>query len=228
MRLWPLLLLLVGTLACATGVTSGAVDDDGGNGGSGLFGGSSSVGGTSNVGGSTGGMGGTSAGTGGAAGHPVWINEIHYDNDSGDTNEGVEIAGAAGIDLSQYEVELYNAGTSYATTPLSGSIPDQQNGFGTAWTAITGLQNGPNDGIALIVSQTSEVLYFLGYGGTSTATDGKASGMTSVDIGVQETNSTPVGQSLQLTGTGSSYASFTWMAPTTASTGQINTAQTFQ
>jgi hypothetical protein len=32
------------------------------------------------------------------------INEIHYDNTGGDLNEGFEIAGIAGTDLSCYDV----------------------------------------------------------------------------------------------------------------------------
>ena len=37
----------------------------------------------------------------------VWINELHYDNVSADTNEGFEIAGNSGSDLSNYQVYLY-------------------------------------------------------------------------------------------------------------------------
>ena len=61
-----------------------------------------------------------------------WINEIHYDNASGDVNEGIEIAGAAGIDLSCFEIVLYNGsnGASYSTTTLSGLIPDEGCGYG--------------------------------------------------------------------------------------------------
>lgn len=38
----------------------------------------------------------------------VWINELHYDNIGVDSNEGFEIAGAAGTDLGNYSVYLYN------------------------------------------------------------------------------------------------------------------------
>jgi uncharacterized protein len=63
----------------------------------------------------------------------VFINEIHYDNDSTDANEAIEIAGPAGTDLSGWTLVLYNGanGQSYNTRVLGGVIPDQQNGFGT-------------------------------------------------------------------------------------------------
>ena len=63
----------------------------------------------------------------------VFINEIHYDNDSTDANEAIEIAGPAGTDLSGWSLVLYNGanGQVYDTDALSGVIPDQQNGFGT-------------------------------------------------------------------------------------------------
>ena len=78
-------------------------------------------------------------------GQQVFINEIHYDNDGADTNEGVEIAGPAGTDLSGYSLIAYNGngGTSYSSINLSGILANQSNGFGTAFFAISGLQNGP-------------------------------------------------------------------------------------
>ncbi len=78
--------------------------------------------------------------------------------------------------------------------------------------------------ICLIDSGT--VLYFLSYGGSFTATNGTAAGMTSVDIGVSEPTNTPVGQSLQLTGTGRQYHDFSWSAPAAESPGGINAGQT--
>ena len=54
----------------------------------------------------------------------VFINEIHYDNSGGDLNEGVEIAGPAGTDLSTYTITLYNGsgGASYNTNSLSAKF----------------------------------------------------------------------------------------------------------
>lgn len=134
-----------------------------------------------------------------------WINEIHYDNTGTDTNEGVEIAGKAGTDLTGWKVVLYNGNdrASYYTLNLSGTIPNEQGGYGTSWFARVGIQNGP-DGLAL-VSPTG-VVQFLSYEGSFTATNGPASGMTSVDIGVSEASNSPIDQSLQLQGTGNEYS----------------------
>jgi hypothetical protein len=161
----------------------------------------------------------------------VFINEIHYDNVGTDANEGVEIAGPAGTNLTGYKIVLYNGsdGKSYApTTTLSGTITDQQAGFGTIWFAISGIQNGAPDGIAL-VDASNNVIQFLSYEGAFTATDGAASGTTSVNIGVSEAGSTAegTGKSLQLTGTGKLYTDFTWAAPATATAGAVNSGQTF-
>lgn len=166
---------------------------------------------------------------GGAPTGPVWINEIHYDNVGTDVNEGVEIAGPAGVNLMGWQLIGYNGNgfAQYATINLSGVIPDQQNGFGTLWFPFLGLQNGSPDGIALI-DPDSTVIQFLSYEGSITAADGVASGMTSTDIGVSQTASTPVDFSLQLQGTGSQYADFTWTPPSAQTRGNVNNNQTFE
>src|SRR5262245_66588760 len=51
--------------------------------------------------------------------------------------------------------------------------------------------------------------------------------MISKDIGVSEDGSEPLGQSLRLSGTGTVYDDFTWNAPATATSGSVNTGQTF-
>ncbi len=160
----------------------------------------------------------------------VFINEIHYDNYSSDTEEGVEVAGTAGTDLTGYSLLFYNGSASqlkvYKTENLSGSIPDLQNNYGTVSFPVSGIQNGDPDGIAL-VNPKGEVLQFLSYGGSFIPVDGPAQGVESTDIGVSESSSTPAGYSLQLTGEGSYYEDFTW-APETANTfGNVNTNQTF-
>ena len=94
-----------------------------------------------------------------------------------------------------------NGGLLYSSTALSGIIPDQQNGYGTLFFAIAGLQNGAPDGIALIKPDNSVVM-FLSYEGSFTATDGLAIGLTSTDIGVLEVGTEALGLSLQLSGAG--------------------------
>ena len=166
-------------------------------------------------------------GGGGSTGD-AWINEFHYDNASSDVAEGIEIAGPAGLDLSGWSVALYNGngGSVYSTVSLSGEITNQSSGFGTKWFAKSGLQNGAPDGLALVDSSGS-VVDFLSYEGTMTASSGPAAGMTSSDVGVSETSATPVGHSLQLDGTGSSAAEFSWAPPMGATPGQPNAGQTF-
>ncbi len=158
----------------------------------------------------------------------VWINEFHYDNANTDTGEFVELAGTAGIDLSGWSILAYNGngGTVYKTISLSGVIGDQQAGYGTLSFAASGLQNGAPDGLALVDDQ-GKVVQFLSYEGSLTATDGAAAGMTSIDVGVSETTSTPVGYSLQLTGTGTDYANFSWQSAAANTQGTLNTGQSF-
>lgn len=157
----------------------------------------------------------------------VFINEIHYDDASTDEGEAVEVAGAAGTDLTGWSIVLYNGngGASYATIALAGTLPDQGSGFGTVSVATPGIQNGSPDGIAL-VDAAGRVVQFLSYEGVMTATNGPAAGLTSIDIGVAE-EGVPEGQSLQLKGTGAGYADFVWTAASDDSFGAINTGQSF-
>lgn len=159
----------------------------------------------------------------------VFINEIHYDNMGVDSNEAVEIAGPAGTNLSGWSIVLYNGtdGLSYNTSTLSGTLLDLCQGYGmiTVNYPTNGIQNGP-DGIAL-VDNNSLVIQFLSYEGSFTATDGPASGMTSTDMGVSESGTTALGESLQLFGTGTDYEDFTWQGPIANTFGDCNTDQTF-
>lgn len=159
---------------------------------------------------------------------PVFVNELHYDNSGSDTGEGVEIAGPAGTALAGWSLVFYNGGTgsSYATVALSGTIPDQQNGFGTLFFTHSSIQNGAPDGLAL-VDASDAVQQFLSYEGNFTASGGPADGLASSDIGVVEDSSTGVGESLQLQGSGQVYEDFTWGGPLASTFGDINTNQSF-
>lgn len=160
----------------------------------------------------------------------VFINEIHYDNSGTDADEAIGLAGPAGTDLSGWSLVLYNGsgGAPYDMRNLSGIIPNQQDGFGTlAFTyPANGIQNGAPDGVALVNGAT--LVQFLSYEGGFTAVGGPANGVMSTDIAVSETGSEPLGQSLQLRGTGSVYQDFVWSAPSPASLGAVNTEQMFQ
>jgi predicted extracellular nuclease len=161
---------------------------------------------------------------------PVFINEIHYDNVGADVGEAIEIAGPAGTSLTGWSVVLYNGsnGQSYGSRPLTGTLADQGAGIGTAKLdyPADGIQNGSPDAMAL-VDPTGAVRQFLSYEGTFQAVGGPADGLTSQDIGVAETSSTPVGHSLQLRGTGRTAEDFTWAAASASSFGAPNAGQSF-
>jgi|GEM_PF-2015637 len=166
----------------------------------------------------------------------IFINEIHYDNVGADAGEAIEIAAPAGTDLTGWSLVLYDGsdGTVYDTEALSGVVSDQGDGFGKSVINFPseGLQDGATtadtqaDGIAL-VDDESGVIQFLSYEGVLTAVGGPADGLTSTDIGVAEDETTLVGSSLQLTGTGSTAQDFTWTGPVTSTFGSVNAGQTF-
>ena len=164
----------------------------------------------------------------------AFINEIHYDNAGADTGEAIEIAAAAGTDLAGWTLVLYSVssgatlGSVYSTTALSGIVPDQDDGYGTLSFAYptNGVQNGPQDGIAL-VNPLGEVVQFLSYEGSFTAGNGPAAGLVTSDIGVSEGGSTLAGFSLQLVGEGASADDFTWTDARDASFGSVNADQDF-
>ena len=141
----------------------------------------------------------------------LFINEIHYDNAGADSDEGIELAGPANLDLTDYKIVLYNGngGTVYNTVMLTGLLPEIIEGYGFLSIPIRGLQNGSPDGIAL-VNDKDQVLQFLSYEGSLTAVEGPANGLTSTDIGIAEASNTPIGTSLQLTGIGKTYEDFEW------------------
>ena len=90
-----------------------------------------------------------------------------------------------------------------------------------------GVLPGFEKSMASAINASGQVVQFLSYEGAFTATGGAASGMTSVNIPVSESEATVKGNSLQLRGTGDTYAEFTWYANVKASAGVKNTSQTF-
>ena len=156
-----------------------------------------------------------------------WINEFHYDNIGRDEGEFIEIAGPAGIDLSNYRIYLYNGanGRTSVGVVLSGVIDDESNGYGALFFTPSSLQN-EMEGMALVRRSNSQVIQFISYEGSFIATNGPANGMLSIDIGVQEDDDeTPIGYSLQLTGTGNEYSDFDWNPPAEDSPGDLNVGQ---
>jgi DNA/RNA endonuclease G (NUC1)/PKD repeat protein len=135
--------------------------------------------------------------------------ELHYDNDRSDVNEALEIEGPAGFSVTGWSVVLYNGtgGAVYDTRPLNGTIPDMCDGRGVIALRFNpdGIQNGP-DGFALI-DAAGQVVEFASYEGTFAATNGPAATRTSVNIGVSEPGTTPLGHSMRRNASGA------WQAP---------------
>ncbi len=170
-----------------------------------------------------------SAATGSIIDSSVFINEFHYDNVGADKDEFVEVVAPVGwSDLSAVTLTLYNGGNGQL---YAGPLPltsftrrDTVNGFAFYTLDIT-LQNGAPDGLAL--AYDDQVLQFLSYEGVFTATDGVAAGLESTDIGVSEPANTPLGATLQLTGTGDSYCDFRWELLPAGTYGTLNDGQSF-
>lgn len=167
-------------------------------------------------------------GSGWAFGQNAWINEIHYDNASSDVNEAVEIVleNPSSYTLSDFTVTLYNGngGASYDSQTLDNfTVGSSYGNFTVYYWKPSSLQNG-NDGVALDYQGT--LIQFLSYEGAFAGVGGPADGVTATDLPVSETSSTTVGESLQLSGSGSQYSDFTWQAPATATLGDQNNGQT--
>jgi len=166
----------------------------------------------------------------------LWFNELHYDNDGTDADEGYEIAGKAGTSLANVWVYPYEGdnGTveSSKVLQLSGTIPNERDGFGAVWFPSSGtLENGSTshgEGLALVRIEdgVTNVLQFLSYEepGGFAAFQGPAAGLLASDVGVEEPG--PAGTSLQLAGKGSAYSDFTWTGPVQHSRGLLNAGQT--
>ena len=172
----------------------------------------------------------------GSAHAAVFINEFHYDDatTSGDTGERIEVVATAGESLTGYRIYLYNGSTPTAAVTYdndlvpAGSLVSCGGSVRIATLSYptNGIQNGSNDGIAL-VNPSGQVVQFLSYEGQIRASNGPASGMTSTNLPVSETGSDIAGRSLQLAGTGSVYSNFSWRSPATQTFGACNNAQTF-
>jgi VCBS repeat-containing protein len=130
------------------------------------------------------------------------INEIHYDNASSDVGEFIEIRVNTGADVGGVTVEAVNGngGTVYGTYDLSGAVltSDGAYDYYVLNLPANGLQNGAPDGLALGLDGV--LVEFLTYEGTMTGVGGLADGVMSTDIGVAESGSTLVGDSLQRAG----------------------------
>ncbi len=164
----------------------------------------------------------------------IWFNELHYDNESTDVGEFIEIVleNANSYSLSDFTITLYNGnnGTSYDTKTLDqftlGIVSDTFTLYHYEYPE-NGIQNGEPDGLAIDYQGTLIPGQFVSYEGTFEAMDGPANSVLSTDIGVVEGSTTQIGESLQLLGTGSVYSDFAWQEPASETPGELNNSQTF-
>jgi uncharacterized protein len=153
----------------------------------------------------------------------AFINEIHYNNANGGEGQFVEVATNA-ANISAYSLVLYRGddGTPYDTISLSNFEVGETTEDGLTFYFYEFLSSGANAGLVVDTSpaasaglalvKNDRVVEFISYGGEFVAQDGVAQGMTSVDVGVEEDDTTPVGSSLQLVGVGCSSEDFLWVA----------------
>lgn len=148
----------------------------------------------------------------------IRINELHYDNSGGDVGEFVELRVEKDGDVSGVLLELVNG--SNGTVYNSFTAADMTMTTDGVWDYYVldlpsnGLQNGAPDGLAL--SNSGTLVEFISYEGSFEAVQGAATGVTAMDIGVQETSSTDIGQSLQRAEDG------TWFGPEARTAGRSN------
>ena len=168
-------------------------------------------------------------------GTPAFVTEVHYDNEGSDEGEFVEVAIPDTLTSTQadpFNVVLYNGSNQEVYNSVSVGDGSRTSLDGEPFDLVTldieGIQNGAPDGIALCRGGdvvTSGEPVFFSYEGTFTAADGCAAGMESVDIGVAEGSDTPVGQSLQLTGSANTFANLTWDGPFPETPGALRDGQ---
>ena len=168
----------------------------------------------------------------------MWINEIHYDNEGTDSGEFVEFAAPEGFDTAGYRFQLINGnnGAPYAGNTFAALTKTTSGGLDlyVVNRPSNGIQNGAPDGVALIgpgvdvTSQDDDTCdLLLSYEGVISNATGICAGVTSTEMDVVQGSSTPVGQSVQLTGTGDGFGDFSWVAAANTN-GTINTGQTYE
>jgi len=132
----------------------------------------------------------------------AFISEFAYDCDNADMNEAIEVCVPNTFtgNIADIQIDLYNGnnGTTYNTITLDMFTIGTNNGFSTYYTwagSGSDIQNGAPDGLALSFQGSN--CEFLSYEGMFNATNGPAVGLTSLDIGVAQSNGTSCDQTLQ-------------------------------
>jgi hypothetical protein len=157
----------------------------------------------------------------------LFLSELHYQNEGVDVDEGVEITGEAGLDLSNYQVIIYKGNDFEAIVDLQDTIPNQVDNAGAVWIPLPGLFEAGS--IGLYNKVTDRVVEIFAYRINSTTLEGgPADGMSppSIPISAQEDNNTPSNFSIQRGGTGSCPSPTSpWDGPMLSSPGIINASQ---
>lgn len=165
----------------------------------------------------------------------IRVSEFHYDNNGTDQGERVEVSFPTGTSLTGYRIVRYNGSTPsaaaiYSSPAISGNasellssatVTECGNGRSVAVLAYPtdGLQNGANDGFALVNGTT--VIELLSYEGSFTVSSSATigAGQVSVDVGVSQSGNLtldPLGASIQRQADG------TWLRTSTNSFGSCN------
>jgi hypothetical protein len=150
-----------------------------------------------------------------------FISEIHYDNVGLDKNEFVAVTGPGELDLTDWQIVLYNGATNqpYGYIALSGRLGDPGGFWAERYWPFTGIQNGP-DAVALV--SPSGLIDFVAYEGVVSASGGGASGSVARLLPVSEGPSAAATSSLQRAGTADSWI---WL-PGPATPGLLNSGLT--
>lgn len=155
----------------------------------------------------------------------LFISELHYRNTGTDVDEGVEVTGEAGLDLSHYQIDYYYGYVYAGTVHLSDTIVDQINGVGAHWVPLP----DPFDtfgAVCLYNKVSGQIVELYAYRSSASLDGGVADGMSAENTGVLESDTTPVDYSLQRSGDGACPSpSSEWVGPMQSSRGIINTEQ---
>lgn len=131
----------------------------------------------------------------------AFISEFAYDcGEADDPNEVIEVMIPDSLinDLSNFQIYLYNGsnGMPYDDVTLTDfTLGTQVNGFSIYSLSGTTLQNGPD---AIALSYQGQLCEYIGYEGDILALGGIASGFTSTNVGIEQSNNTLCDQTIQL------------------------------
>ena len=154
----------------------------------------------------------------------LFLSELHYWNSGADVDEGVEVTGEAGLDLSNYQIDFYGGGVYTGTLHLSGTINDQINGVGAEWFPRQGMSDA--GAVCLYNKVSGRVVEANNYRYFGPLQGGVADGLDPDITETSEPYNNPVNNSIQRNGDGACpTANSVWEGPLESSRGLINTGQ---